>query len=100
MADVAQLAEHQIVALGAVGSNPTVRPKTDFIKDRKQKNFRSFYFLGTLLMAQPGCKRGRALLLCLKFMLSLSLALIYRPWAAKGQLYCFSGLACRFLDSG
>ena len=27
MADVAQLAEHQIVALEAVGSNPIIRPK-------------------------------------------------------------------------
>ena len=27
MADVAQMAEHQIVALGAVGSNPIIRPK-------------------------------------------------------------------------
>ena len=27
MADVAQMAEHQVVALVAVGSNPIIRPK-------------------------------------------------------------------------
>lgn len=27
MVDVAQLAEHQVVALRAVGSNPTIHPK-------------------------------------------------------------------------